>query len=63
MTPKKHYDIIMTQYLAFKIAHFVELDRGYHPVKFHWPRMPGSNFTRAGGKHPSDSHAIRIASP
>ena len=34
--PKKtlwrHYDIT-SQYLAFQIAHFVELDRRYQPVK------------------------------
>ena len=55
--PKNDYDVIMTspsQYLVFKIAHFVELNRNYHPVKFQWPRLSGSNFTKAGGKHPSD---------
>ena len=54
-TPKKRlwrqYDVT-SQYLAFKIAHFVKLNRRYQPAKFHWPRLSGSNFTRAGGKHP-----------
>ena len=35
------------------MAHFVELNRKYQPAKFHCPRFSGSNFTRAGGKHPS----------
>ena len=30
------YDVT-SQYLAFKIAHFVELNRGYQPAKFRWP--------------------------
>ena len=48
----------------FKIAHFVELNRSYQPAKFHWPRLFGSNFTRAGGKHPSpDLHALKKPSP
>ena len=57
MTPKNHYDVIMTslrKYLVFKIAKFVELDRRYQLVKFHWPRLSGSNFTRACRKHPQD---------
>ena len=54
-TPKKtlwrHYDVT-SQYLAFKIAHFVELNKRYQPAEFYWPRLSGSNFMRAGGKHP-----------
>ena len=31
---RKYYGVIMTsQYLAFQIAHFVELNRRYQPVK------------------------------
>ena len=41
-----------SQYLVFKIAHFVEINRRYQPAKFHWPRLSGSKFTRAGRKHP-----------
>ena len=53
--PKKpfwrHYDVT-SQYLAFKIAKFMELNKRYQPSKCHWPRLSRSNFTRAGGKHP-----------
>ena len=37
---KNNYDVT-SQYLAFKIAHFIELNRGYQPAKFHWPRLSG----------------------
>ena len=30
----RHYDVIL-QYLSFKIAHFVKLNRSYQPAKFH----------------------------
>ena len=46
-----HYDVTL-QYLVFKIAHFVSLNRRHQPVKFHWPRLSGSNLMMAGGKHP-----------
>ena len=39
--------------MVFKFAYFVELNKSYQLAKFHWPRLSGSNFTRAGGKHPS----------
>ena len=33
-------------------------------LKIHWPRLSGSNFTRAGGKHPSpDLQALKKPSP
>ena len=35
----------------------------YQPAKFHWPRLSGSNFRRAGGKHPPDLHALKKPSP
>ena len=38
--------------MDLKIENFVELNKKYQPAKFHWPRLSGSNFTRAGGKHP-----------
>ena len=60
--PKKHYDVT-SQYLVFKIPHFVELNRSYQSAKFHWPRFSGSNFARAGEKHPPDSHALKKPSP
>ena len=50
--PKNNYFDVTSQYLVFKILHFVELNRSYQPGEFHWPRLPGSNFTRFGGKHP-----------
>ena len=50
--PQNNYDVT-SQYLVFKIAQFVELNRSYQHAKFHWPRLSGSNFTWAGGKHPS----------
>ena len=54
-----HYDVT-TQYLVFNIAHFVEVNRSYHLAKFHWLRLSGSDFTRAGGKHSSpDLHALK----
>ena len=54
----------MSQYLVFKIRHFVELDRSYQLAKFHRPRLSGSSFMRAGGKHPpSDLHALKKSSP
>ena len=41
-TPQKplwrHCDVT-SQYLSFKIAHFVELNRRYQPAIFHWPRL------------------------
>ena len=42
---KNPYDVhdVTSQYLVFKIAYFVELDRSYQPAKFHWPRLSGSN--------------------
>ena len=46
-----------------KFAHFVNLNRRYRPAKFHWHRLSGSNFTRAGGKHPSDLHALKMPCP
>ena len=50
--------------LLFKIAHFVERNRSCQPAKFHWPRLSGSNFMRAGGKHPhSYLHALKTSSP
>ena len=59
--PKKplwrHYDVT-SQYLAFKVAHFVELNRGYHPAKFHWPKLSGSDFTRDGGEHPPQTYTL-----
>ena len=48
----RHYDIT-SQYLAFKIAHFVELNRKYQPAK-----LSGSTFTRAGGKHPPPTYTL-----
>ena len=64
--PKKplwrHCDVT-SQYLVFKISPFVELNRSYEPSKFYWPRFSGSNFTRAGGKHPPDLHALKKNSP
>ena len=63
--PKNHCDVT-SQYLVFKIAHFVELNRSYQLAKFHWPRLCRSNFTRAGGKHsppPPDLHALKKPSP
>ena len=35
----------------FSKLHKVEINRRYQPAKFHWPRLSGSNFMRAGGKH------------
>ena len=46
----RHYDVT-SQCLTFKIAYSVEFNRGYQPGKFHWPRLSGSSFTRADGKH------------
>ena len=48
---KNTYDIT-SQYLAFKIPHYVEFNRKYQPGKFHWPSLSGSNFMSAGEKHP-----------
>ena len=48
---RRHYDVT-SRYLAFKIVHFVELNKRYQPARFHWSGWSGSNFTRAGGKHP-----------
>ena len=48
--PKTPLDVT-SQYLVSKIAHFVEISESYQPAKFHWPRLSGSNFMRAGGKH------------
>ena len=31
-----------------KIADFVEINGRYHTANFHWPGLPGSNFTMAG---------------
>ena len=63
--PKKpsccHYDIT-SQYLVFKIAHFVELNGSYQPAKLHWPRLSGSHFTRGGGTPPPpppNLHALK----
>ena len=55
----RHYDV-NSQYLAFKIVHVVELNRGYQLSKFHWPRFSVSNFMKAGGKHPlpQDLHTL-----
>ena len=58
----RHYDVT-SQHFVFKIAHFVELKRGYQPAKFHRPRLSGSNFTRAGGTPPPDLHALKMPSP
>ena len=33
--PLRHHYNITSQYLVFKIKHFVELDRSYQPAKFH----------------------------
>ena len=43
---------VTSQYLVFKITHFVELNIRYQHVKVHWPKLSGSNFMRVGGKHP-----------
>ena len=48
---KNHYDFT-SQYLVFKITHFVELNNRYQPAKFYWLRLSGSNFKRAGGNSP-----------
>ena len=53
----RHYDVT-SQYLVFKIAHFVELSRSYQPAKFHLPRLSVSNFMRAGGKHPPQTYTL-----
>ena len=53
-TPQKSIMMsLFSQYWTFKIAYFVELNRGYQPAEFHWPRLSALNFTRAGGKHPT----------
>ena len=48
---KSHYDVTL-QYLDFKIAHFVELNRSYQHAEFHWPRLCGSNFMDGWWKTP-----------
>ena len=54
----------MTSLHNIKIARFVELNRRYQPVKCDWFRLSGSNFTRAGGKHPPpDLHTLKKPSP
>ena len=53
----------MTSLHYFKIAHFGELKRSYEPAKFHWPRLLGSNFTRAGGNPPPNVQALKKPSP
>ena len=50
---------VTSQYLVLKIAHFIELNGSYQPAKVRWPELSGSNFTRGGGKHPPDSHALK----
>ena len=47
----------------FSKLHKVEINRRYQPAKFHWPRLSGSNFMRAGGKHPPGLHALKKTSP
>ena len=49
--------------MAFKIAHFVELNGNYYPAKFHWPSLSGSNFTRGMENTPPDLHALKKPSP
>ena len=49
--------------MVFKIAHFVELNRSYQPAKFHWLRLSGSNFTRAGEKHLPPAPLTRSQKP
>ena len=53
----RHYDVT-SQYLVLKIVRFVELNRSYQPAKFHWPRLSGSNFSRAGGKPPQTCNTL-----
>ena len=48
---RRHYDI-SSQYLVFKITHFVEYNTSYQSAKYHWSGLFGSNFTREVGKHP-----------
>ena len=42
-----------------------DLNRSYQPARFHWPRLSGSNFTRAGGNHSPfpDLHTLKKPSP
>ena len=72
-TPQKwlwrHFDV-SSQYLTFRISHVVELNRRYQSTNTHLPMLSGSNFTRAGGKHPalpppphSDLQALKKPSP
>ena len=44
---------------GFNIIYFVELNRRYQPAKFHWPRLSGSNFMRAGGTPPPPPRLTR----
>ena len=39
-----------SQYLVFKIAHFVELNRSYQPAKFQWPRLSELSEILRGGR-------------
>ena len=58
--PKHDYDVIMTSFHNnwFQNCTFVEHSRSYQPAKFHWPRMSGSNFMRAGGKCPPQTYML-----
>ena len=49
--------------LAFKIPHFVELNKSYYPAEFHWPKLSGSNSTRGWKTPHSDLHAFKKPSP
>ena len=57
----RYYDF-PSEYLVFKIAQLVKLNRSYQLAKFHWSGLSGANCTRAGGKHPSpDLHVLKSA--
>ena len=43
---------------GFQNYTFVELSRSYQPAKFHLCRLSGSNFMRAGGKHPPQTYML-----
>ena len=47
----RHYDV-NSYHCVSKFAYFVEHNIGYHPSKFQFPRMSGSNFMDGGGKDP-----------
>ena len=61
--PKKtisgHYDVT-SQYLIFKIAHFVELNRNYQPAKFYWSRCRDQLLRGVvENSPPSDLHSLK----